>query len=191
MDGINGITTGYAFTVLAALFIINRQVAVLDEKLIVFLALGNAVFFFFNFRKKARCFAGDVGSISMAFSLLFITTCIIIKTGNLLFILLVAIYGVDSVLTILHRLSKRENIFDAHRQHLFQYLANEKGWPHLWVSSLYMLVQAAISTGIILLWKKPVMVQLIFAAIVLLTLATVYITVKWKMLKGIQPTSSK
>lgn len=185
MDGINGITTAYAFTVLAALFIINRQVNAIDEKLIVFLGLGNLVFAFFNFRKKAKCFAGDAGSVGMAFCLLFITACMVVKTGNLLFILLFAVYGVDSGLTIIHRLSKRENIFDAHRQHLFQYLANEKKWPHLTVSSTYMLVQAIISAGVILFWKKEPALQLIYAAIVLLTLVIIYTIVKWKILKQV------
>ena len=183
MDGINGITATYSFTVLAGLFILNQQVPVFHNDLILFLALGNAVFLFFNFRKKARCFAGDVGSISMAFCLLFLTLSLVIKTGSLLFILLYAVYGVDSVLTILHRLRKRENIFEAHRQHLFQYLANEMKWPHLVVSSLYMLVQAAISAGVVLLWKKELAVQILYAAAVLIILAAGYITVKWKILK--------
>ncbi len=183
MDGINGITPAYSFTVLAALFVLNRQTPVFNEGLVLFLALGNAVFLFFNFRKKAKCFAGDVGSVSMAFCLLFLTLSMVIKTGSLLFILLFAVYGVDSVLTILHRLSKRENIFEAHRQHLFQYLANEKGWPQLAVSSLYMLVQAAISTGVVLLWKKESGVQVMYAVIVLITLPIIYITAKWKILK--------
>lgn len=183
MDGINGITTAYAFTVLAALFIVNRQVNAFDEKLIIFLGLGNIVFLFFNFRKKAKCFAGDVGSVSMAYCLLFLSISIVIKTSSLLFILLFAVYGVDTVLTILHRLSKRENIFIAHRQHLFQYLANEKKWPHLAVSSLYMLVQAAISAGVVLLWKKETAVQMMYAAVVLALLAAIYIIVKWKILK--------
>jgi UDP-N-acetylmuramyl pentapeptide phosphotransferase/UDP-N-acetylglucosamine-1-phosphate transferase len=182
MDGINGITTAYSFTVLAALYIVNEQLHVFHENLILFLALGNAVFLFFNFRKKAKCFAGDVGSVSMAFCLLFLTLGIVIKTGSLLFILLFAVYGVDSVLTILHRLSKRENIFEAHRQHLYQYLANEKGWPHLAVSSLYTFVQAAISTGVVFLWKKEVILQMLYAVIVLLILAVIYIIAKRQIL---------
>ena len=183
MDGINGITSAYSFTVLAALFVLNRQVPVFDEKLILFVALGNTVFLFFNFRKKARCFAGDVGTVSIAFCLMFLTLSMVITTGSLVFILLFAVYGVDSVLTILHRLGKRENIFEAHRQHLFQYLANEKGRLHLTVSSWYMLVQAAISTGVIFVWEKEMAIQLIYAAAVLITLSAIYIIVKWKILK--------
>jgi UDP-GlcNAc:undecaprenyl-phosphate/decaprenyl-phosphate GlcNAc-1-phosphate transferase len=185
MDGINGITTAYSFTVLTALFIINREIHVLDERLFIFLGLGNLVFSFFNFRKRAKCFAGDVGSVSMAYCLLFITLVTVIKTGSLLFIILFAVYGVDAVLTILHRLIKKENIFLPHRQHLYQYLANEKGWPHLAVSLLYMLLQAAISTGVVLLWRKDVVSQFIYATAILITLAIIYIVAKQKILNQI------
>ncbi|MEO7308862.1 MAG: glycosyltransferase family 4 protein [Chitinophagaceae bacterium] len=185
MDGINGITSAYSFTVLAALYLLNLELKVFNESLVICLALANLVFSFFNCRKKAKCFAGDVGSVSIAYSLLFLITCVIHNVGSIFFILLFAVYGVDTVLTIIHRLSKRENIFKAHRQHLFQYLANEKRWPHLAVSGLYTIVQAAISVGVLLLWKKEAIVQYIFAAVVLVLLAVFYIVVKRRILKGI------
>jgi UDP-GlcNAc:undecaprenyl-phosphate/decaprenyl-phosphate GlcNAc-1-phosphate transferase len=189
MDGINGITTAYSFTILAALYFINMQLKVLNDNLIICLALANLVFAFFNFRKKAKCFAGDVGSVSMAFSVLFLTTAVIHNAGTIFFILLFAVYGVDSVLTITHRLIKRENIFKAHRQHLFQYLANEKKWPHLAVSSLYMLLQGAISTGVVLLWQKQPQVQWMYGISVLGVLAITYIVVKWRILRQVQNNS--
>ena len=186
MDGINGITTGYSFTVLAALYFTNLQLHVFNGNLVISLALANLVFAFFNFRKRAKCFAGDVGSVSMAYSVLFLTTSVIHNAGTIFFILLFAVYGVDSVLTITHRLIKRENIFKAHRQHLFQYLANEKKWPHLAVSGLYMLLQGAISTGVVLLWQKEPRVQWIYGGSVLGALAITYIVVKWRILKQVQ-----
>ena len=185
MDGINGITTAYSFTVLAALYVLNLEMKVFDSNLVICLALANIVFSFFNFRKKAKCFAGDVGSVSMAYSLLFLTTCVIHNAGAIFYILLFAVYGVDTVLTIVHRLIKGENIFKAHRQHLFQYLVNEKKWSHLVVSGLYTLVQAAISTGVVLLWKKDANTQWLYGALVLLLLALVHIIVKGTILKGV------
>jgi len=185
MDGINGITAAYSFTVLAALYFLNLEMKVFDNDIIIFLVLANLVFSFFNFRERAKCFAGDVGSVSMAYSLLFLTTCVIHNAGAIFFILLFAVYGVDTVLTIIHRLSKGENIFKAHRQHLFQYLANEKKWPHLLVSGVYMLVQAMVSTGVVLLWKKDASVQWLYAAAVLLILALVHIVVKARILRAV------
>ncbi|MES2774867.1 MAG: glycosyltransferase family 4 protein [Bacteroidota bacterium] len=190
MDGINGITTGYSFTVLAALYVLNLEMKVFNDNLLICLALANLVFSFFNFRKRAKCFAGDAGSVSMAYCLLFLTTCVIHNAGAIFFILLFAVYGVDTVLTIIHRLMKGENIFKAHRQHLFQYLVNEKKWSHISVSALYMAVQAVISTGVILLWKKEVTTQWLYAAVVLFTLALVHIVVKGRILKEIaKPTA--
>jgi UDP-N-acetylmuramyl pentapeptide phosphotransferase/UDP-N-acetylglucosamine-1-phosphate transferase len=178
MDGINGITTAYAFTVLAALWFVNRQLQVFDVNLLYCLSLGNLVFALFNFRKKARCFAGDVGSISMAYALLFLTASVLIATQNPIFILFFALYGVDTVLTILHRLYKKENIFDAHRQHFFQYLANEKAWPHLAVSTAYAVVQATISAGVLWVWQKTPLAQAGYAVCVLLLLCVLYLWVK-------------
>jgi len=112
-------------------------------------ALALLVFSFFNFRKKAKCFAGDVGSVSMAFILIFFLLLLIIQSGELKYIGLLLLYGLDTVTTIIFRLIRRENIFEAHRSHFYQYLVNGKGWPHLQVSSLYMLVQVLVNVVII------------------------------------------
>ena len=186
MDGINGITSAYSFSVLAGLYFVNKQLPVFEQfdcNLLACLALGNLVFAFFNFRKKAKCFAGDVGSVAMAYALIFLTLWCILKTGNLIFILFFAVYGVDTVLTILHRLWKRENIFEAHRQHLFQYLANEQKIPQLVVSSLYMVVQAAVTAGVLVVYKMPVAVQGTYTAGVLLLLGGVHVASKYLIIK--------
>ncbi len=151
MDGINGITGGYSLVVVAALWYINRYgadgtgIGFVDENLLYTLALSLLVFNYFNFRPKARCFAGDIGSVSIAFILLFLLGRLINQTGNFTYISLLMVYGVDTVLTIIYRIYLRENIFEAHRKHLYQLLANEKGLPHPVVSLIYMTVQTIIS----------------------------------------------
>lgn len=120
-------------------------VGFVDENLLFALALALLVFNFFNFRHKARCFAGDVGSVSIAFIVVFLIGRLMVATGNFAWIALLLVYGVDSVLTIVYRLMLRENIFEAHRKHLYQLLANEHGLPHVMVSIIYMAVQAAAS----------------------------------------------
>ena len=107
------------------------------------------VFCFFNFRKRAKCFAGDVGSVSIAFILLFLIGRLIIQTGDFSWIVLLSVYGVDSVLTIIHRLMLHENIGLPHRKHMYQIMANELKVPHVVVSSIYMAVQAIIVVGYI------------------------------------------
>ena len=108
------------------------------------------VFCFFNFRKKAKCFAGDVGSVSIAFILLFLIGKLIIKTEDFSWIILLSVYGVDSVLTIIHRLMLHENIGLPHRKHMYQLMANELKMPHVVVSLIYMAVQAIIIVGYIM-----------------------------------------
>lgn len=151
MDGINGITGGYSLVVLLSLAYINEEVTpFVEQDLIYTVIMSVLVFCFFNFRKKARCFAGDVGSVSIAFILLFLLGKLIIQTGDFSWIILLSVYGVDSVLTIFHRLMLHENIGLPHRKHLYQLMANELRIPHVMVSVIYMALQFLIVAG--LLW---------------------------------------
>ena len=150
MDGINGITGGYSLVILAALAYINKEVVTFVEADFIYTVICSVlVFCFFNFRKKAKCFAGDVGSVSIAFILLFLIGRLIIETEDFSWIVLLSVYGVDSVLTIIHRLMLHENIGLPHRKHLYQIMANELKIPHVMVSSFYMAVQAIIIVGYI------------------------------------------
>ena len=148
MDGINGITGGYSLVVLVALAYINEAVVSFVEQNFILTVLCSVfVFNFFNFRKRAKCFAGDVGSVCIAFVLLFFIGKLVIRTEDFSWIILLAVYGVDSVLTIIHRLMLHENIGLPHRKHLYQIMANELKIPHVVVSSVYMLVQALVIVG--------------------------------------------
>ncbi|MCD7969526.1 MAG: glycosyltransferase family 4 protein [Alistipes sp.] len=176
MDGINGLTGGYSLAVVVPLIIINRQVGFVDETLLVTTAIGLLVFCLFNFRKYARCFAGDVGAVAIAFIILFAIGLLVLKTGNIWYILLLAVYGVDSILTIVRRLYLHENIFQAHRKHVYQLLSNELKFPQLAVSSAYMLIQLGISLAAVFLglfdWRFFVTV---IAVLILLYFAVVLI----------------
>jgi UDP-N-acetylmuramyl pentapeptide phosphotransferase/UDP-N-acetylglucosamine-1-phosphate transferase len=151
MDGINGITGGYSLVILAALAYVDKEVVSFVEADFIYTVICSVlVFCFFNFRKKAKCFAGDVGSVSIAFILLFLIGRLIIETEDFSWIVLLSVYGVDSVLTIIHRLMLHENIGLPHRKHLYQIMANELKIPHVMVSSIYMAVQAIIIVGYIM-----------------------------------------
>lgn len=150
MDGINGITGGYSLVILTVLAYVNKEVAPFVEESFIYTVLCSVlVFCFFNFRKKARCFAGDVGSVSIAFILLFLIGKLIIRTEDFSWIILLVVYGADSILTIVHRLMLHENIGLPHRKHLYQIMANELKVPHVVVSLVYMGVQAVIMVGYI------------------------------------------
>lgn len=149
MDGINGITGGYTLAVLAPLAYLNTKDGFIDMPYLYVTGLSLLVFCFFNFRKKAKCFAGDVGSITIAFILLFALGRLILQTGDFAYIIFLAVYGADSVLTICHRIQLHENLGEAHRKHAYQLMANELKIPHVKVSLIYMAVQLAISFGMI------------------------------------------
>lgn len=150
MDGINGITGVYSFIALITLLWVNQyQTQFIDTGLLVAAILGIVVFNFFNFRHKAVCFAGDIGSIAMAFIICFLLIKLIIQTGNVAYILLLAVYGVDAIYTIGYRLFKGENIFLAHRSHLYQLLVNERQLKHLTVASIYGLIQLLVNCVLI------------------------------------------
>ncbi|MBT1705345.1 MraY family glycosyltransferase [Chryseosolibacter indicus] len=150
MDGINGITGMYAQVSLSTFLFIDQKIYdFTEESLVITSLISVVVFLFFNYRKKAKCFAGDVGSISIAFVQLFLLLQLIFETGNFLWVIMVLVYGVDSVITILYRLKRKENIFKPHRTHLYQYLSNEFKVPHRFVSLVYGLLQLMLNVFLI------------------------------------------
>lgn len=150
MDGINGITGCYSLVLLLSCLYFNERVQnIMPSAYLVVPAIACLVFLFFNFRKKAKCFAGDIGSVSIGFWVISVLAMILIATGDFRYVFFLAVYGVDAVLTIMHRLLLKQNIFEAHRLHFYQILANERKMPHLRVASLYALLQAGINAFIL------------------------------------------
>ncbi|MEP7106938.1 MAG: UDP-GlcNAc--UDP-phosphate GlcNAc-1-phosphate transferase [Ferruginibacter sp.] len=147
MDGINGITGLYSLAVIVPLFLTEGNGRL--QSLELFSIIGLLVFNFYNTRKKARCFAGDVGSISLAMLVVFLLIMRILETNQFAYIGLLLVYGIDAVYTIVQRLYQRENIFKAHRKHLYQYFSNELKVPHIWVSIIYACIQFVISLAIV------------------------------------------
>lgn len=171
MDGINGITGAYSLAVLLPLIYLNAGLDFIDADFLYVVGLSLLVFGFFNFRRKAKCFAGDVGSISIAFILLFALGRLILLTGDLSYLAFLAVYGADTVLTICHRIRLHENLGEAHRKHAYQLMANELKLPHVLVSTIYMLLQLAISFGLIL---TPIS-HYLYMGIIIVALAVAYI----------------
>ncbi|MFI5161570.1 MAG: glycosyltransferase family 4 protein, partial [Sphingobacteriales bacterium] len=150
MDGINGITGAYSLVILCGLQYVNlKQTAFVQVDMIWLPILACIVFLFFNFRKKAKCFAGDVGSVTIALWIVMLIMQLIYATHNWIYILFLVVYGVDSGLTIIHRLLLKQNILKAHRMHFYQVLANERKVSHLWVSTGYALLQGIIIVAIV------------------------------------------
>jgi UDP-GlcNAc:undecaprenyl-phosphate GlcNAc-1-phosphate transferase len=183
MDGINGMTAGYSLVFVSTLIYINyfvRSFIEIDFLYGYFLAIG--VFCFFNFRKKAVCFAGDVGSLSIAFINVFLLMKLMDATQSFVFIFLLAIYGIDTVFTIIQRLLRKENIFEAHRMHLFQVIVSNTGISHLTMTGVYMLFQAMVNLVVLLILSYPLSVQGSILLGLLSLLSISYIWIKHKIL---------
>ncbi|WP_163407797.1 MraY family glycosyltransferase [Flavobacterium ajazii] len=181
MDGINGITGVYTLVIMGSLLYVNKNIQLFtDSSFIKYAMIASLVFLFFNYRKKAKCFAGDVGSIAIAFWVIYFILKLILTTNSVLWILLFAVYGTDGVCTILHRLYLRQNIFEAHRLHLYQILSNEYKIQHRLVALYYALAQIIVSGVVIFLYQK-IQEGLIFT-IVIIPLFFIYMS-KFYLLK--------
>ena len=182
MDGINGITGGYALASLIPIYILNKEMGFVEESLVVTVILADVVFCLFNFRPKgkAKCFAGDVGSIGIAFILLFMIGQLIMRTGNVTYLVFLLVYGVDGCLTICHRIMLHENLGEAHRKHAYQLMANELKIGHVKVSLLYMGMQMAVSLGFIYLCPNTPLAHWLYLLGALLLLSVAYVLFKKK-----------
>lgn len=186
MDGINGITAGYSLAVLIPLLLVNGSLAegaFIESSYLIVAIIGVLVFCIFNFRPKgkAKCFAGDVGSIGIAFIMLYALGRLIFLTGDVTYLLLLLlVYGVDGVLTICHRVMLHENLGEAHRKHAYQLMVNELKIGHVKVSLLYMCLQLAMSLGLIYLIPNTVVAHWIYFGCVASVLGVAYILFKMK-----------
>ena len=177
MDGINGITAAYSFAMLLPILLMNRGLGFIEESYLIVAILGVIVFSIFNFRPKgkAKCFAGDVGSIGIAFIILFALGRLMLATKDVTYIVFFLVYGVDGTLTIIHRIMLHENLGQAHRKHAYQLMANELGMSHVMVSLLYMCIQLVISLGFVYLCPNSVLAHWIYLIVAGLVLVAAYV----------------
>jgi len=182
MDGINGITAAYAMAMLLPILLLNKSMNFIEESYLIVAILGIIVFSIFNFRPrgKAKCFAGDVGSIGIAFIILFALGRLVMVTQDVTYIVFFLVYGVDGSLTIFHRIMLHENLGQAHRKHAYQLMANELKMSHVVVSLLYMGMQLAVSLGFIYLCPNTVLAHWVYLVGAGVLLAVAYILFKMK-----------
>lgn len=196
MDGINGMTGLYSLSVLLPVqwYLYNT---LWNGSILNYLMLGVIVFGFYNFRRRALFFAGDVGSVSMGYVMVFLLLGFIFKrfevdynqntlnisgdhhfTIHIEYILLLTLYGIDVILTLVQRLYLKENIFEAHRKHFYQILCNEFKKPHILVSMMYAIIQSVINVYIL---KFAVSGYFVFWLLIFFTIS--YSVIKYRLIK--------
>ena len=182
MDGINGITAAYGFAMLLPIALLNHNMGFIDESYLIVAIIGLIVFSLFNFRPrgKAKCFAGDVGSIGIAFIILFALGKLMLATQDVTYIIFFLVYGIDGSMTIFHRIMLHENLGQAHRKHAYQLMANELKMSHVTVSLIYMGLQLAVSLGFIYLIPNTIVAHWIYLVAAGLVLTIAYVLFKMK-----------
>lgn len=183
MDGINGLTFLNTLATYGVLLVLNTfYISFTQNELLITLSIATLVFGFFNFRNKPKCFAGDIGSITIGLSIIYFVLSFFLKTNNPLIFLILAMYIIDGGLTIIERLIRKENIFKPHKRHLYQVLANDHKLNHLVVSSSYFIMQLIFNVLAYLLitsGHKSLILFMLPVAIV----SIIYIIIKQKLNK--------
>lgn len=182
MDGINGITVLYALSAIFSFSFLPFHKASLP--LLITMGISCVVFGYFNVRTKAKTFAGDVGSISLALFLGYFMVKTIIESGQFGYILFFSFYGIDAIITIINRIKKRENILEAHRSHLYQYLANEHGHSHILISVIYAVLQLLVN-GLIIYLDSQGDFSTPIALVILLVLTVLYLVTRFFVVRNL------
>lgn len=180
MDGINGMTAFYSLVTVVSLWFWQARLLEGTDTLFPCLCIALLIFSYVNARRQAICFAGDVGSITMGFTVLYSLLETMGRSHTYLPILFLSVYGVDTVTTIIYRIHLRQNIFRGHRLHLFQLLVHRAQWPHLRVSALYAAIQLSINAVVMMAMNGSLVNQILLATAIVgsLMLACVWARTK-------------
>jgi UDP-GlcNAc:undecaprenyl-phosphate/decaprenyl-phosphate GlcNAc-1-phosphate transferase len=141
MDGIDGIAAGQAIVAGIGWMLVGGMLADGPYLVLGLAVAASSLGFLFHNWPPAKIFMGDVGSAFLGFTFAFLTVSCSQKGPNgvrlaELSVLFLWPFVFDSILTFFRRLRKRENVFAAHRSHLYQRLV-QTGMTHGKVSGLY------------------------------------------------------
>jgi UDP-N-acetylmuramyl pentapeptide phosphotransferase/UDP-N-acetylglucosamine-1-phosphate transferase len=182
MDGINGITGGYSLVALGSLAYVNRNIiSFADPGFIVSILIGVFVFCIFNFRNKAICFAGDVGSLSIGFIIISLVMALVVLSGNWMYLLFLSVYGADTALTMVHRIIMKENIFKPHRHHLFQVIVYKTKITHVQMTMVYMAVQLLCNVILLTAMGRGMRMNILIVATQVFLFTGFYVGIKRKL----------
>ena len=186
IDGINGMLGFYSLVVLVILAIINYHENLVNPFLIWLPLLSLLVFGFYNFRLKALFFSGDVGSMTLALLIFYLVTLFTIELEAPMLLLIISVYLTDTIGTLVKRFVEKKNIFAAHREHLYERLANVEKVPHLRISLLYGFVQAVLGIIVLFLYKLNLGIQIIVVLIGAIAMAFTYFLLNRKIGKELE-----
>ena len=182
MDGINGITGFYSIVFFGTIAYMNSKYQITEDmgSLSMAMLIFFLVFGWFNYQKQAKAFLGDSGSVAIGLLAVYLLVKVGIYLKEWKIIIFLSVYGVDSVATIVLRLLRKENIFKAHRSHLYQNLVNEKKWSHMQVAGIYAFCQLIIN-ALAIHWLEGGFIPSINLFYIILILGFIYLGTKYWM----------
>lgn len=172
MDGIDGMAGGVALSAaLGWMFLSSRTNNDFVFWITLAIAAGNFGFLFHNW-SPAKIFMGDVASTFLGYTFAVLPLLSADKGGDALMLgtLLMWTFIMDAGITFIRRLLKRENVFSAHRDHLYQRLIII-GYSHAAVSLFY--ISLTLLAGVLAYawsWGQPYAPPLIILGLPLLWL---------------------
>ena len=185
MDGVDGIASVQALSASAGWIIFaviwnNSDLLAIN----LFILSGVAAFMMFNW-SPAKIFMGDVGSLFLGFTFgampfLAAYTVESLTIGMAVWIggLLLWPFLFDGAFTIFRRLYNGENIFQAHRSHLYQKM-NIAGWKHSSVSLIYLLFSVlSLAVSLLFVYANHALQGLFLVVLMLFSLLFSVIVLK-------------
>ncbi len=149
MDGINGLAAGTGAVYGIFFFVFAWLEGNPGLAAIALLLSGSSIGFLFHNFPEARTFMGDGGSLflGMVFALLVVRLTQQSSNPSCLgaLLLLCSVYLYDSGFTLIRRLRRGENIFRAHRSHLYQRLVMA-GLSHVMITNLYLFMHVLMGS---------------------------------------------
>ena len=185
MDGSNGLMASAMAVSFLALAIIAILVGASATALFCAVMLAALLGFLpYNAGNQARIFSGDVGSLSVGFCFASAALLLLSEAPNFggLYVgpLLFLPFLTDTLMTMLFRAFRHENLLSPHKSHLYQRMI-AAGSSHVEVSILYTVATFFISTlTIMALWLNMIN-SLFFLALAVCVLAVIYLIVHKKL----------
>ena len=159
MDGIDGIAGGVAFAAALGWMALSSTFGGFENPFTFWIALSVAAtslgFLGHNW-PPARIFLGDVASTFLGFTFAILPLTAGHRGGDALMFgtAILWTFIMDAGITFLHRLARRENVFAAHRTHLYQRLVIS-GVKVAMVSTLFALL-TLLGAGLSLAWGRGI-----------------------------------
>ncbi len=153
MDGIDGIAGVQAVVAASAIGLLALWWGNLAITLYAWVLVGAVLGFLYHNWPPARIFMGDVGSAFLGYSFAGLAVLSNEESNHqlpwLLWVVLLAPFIFDTVLTLARRIIRGERWFEAHRQHLYQRLVH-RGWSHLSVTSVYLCADLFLAGTVVI-----------------------------------------